>query len=135
TGTTNTSGTGAGALSIGPATPIVRLKEVARVERGAQQYDQSCTLNGKPSVALCIYQLPGSNALETADGVYAKMRELKTRFPEGLGYRIVYDTTPFVRESVNEVFKTLRDAIILVAIVVLLFLQDWRRRLSPLLHP
>src|SRR5258708_29118044 len=97
------------------STGVVRLRDVARVERGAQQYDQSCTLNGKPSVALCIYQLPGSNALDTADGVYAKMRELKTRFPEGLDYKIVYDTTPFVRESVNEVFKTLRDAIILVA--------------------
>jgi multidrug efflux pump len=150
TGTTGTSGTGQGALSAGPATAIVRLKDVVAperevidekgqkqkiggVQRGAQQYDQSCTLNGKPSVALCIYQLPGSNALETADGVYAKMRDLKTRFPEGLNYQIVYDTTPFVRESVNEVFKTLRDAIILVAIVVLLFLQDWRAMILPMI--
>ena len=133
TSTTSTSGTGQGTLSAGPATAIVRLKDVARVERGAQQYDQSCTLNGQPSVALCIYQLPGSNALETADGVYAKMRDLKTRFPEGLNYQIVYDTTPFVRESVNEVFKTLRDAIILVAIVVLLFLQDWRAMILPMI--
>jgi multidrug efflux pump subunit AcrB len=124
---------GAAALSAGPATAIVRLKDVARVERGAQQYDQSCTLNGRPSVALSIYQLPGSNALETANGVYAKMRELKTRFPDGLDYKIVYDTTPFVRESVNEVFKTLRDAVILVAIVVLLFLQDWRAMILPMI--
>src|SRR5262249_60086655 len=107
-------------------TGIVRLRDVARVERGAQQYDQSCTLDGRPSVALCVYQLPGSNALETANGVYAKMKELKTRFPDGLDYQIVYDTTPFVRESVNEVFITLRDAVILVAIVALLFLQGWR---------
>src|SRR5205085_6716325 len=103
-----------------------------KVERGAQQYDQSCTLDGKPSVALNVYQLPGSNALETANGVYGKMTELKTRFPDGLDYQIVYDTTPFVRESVYEVFRTLRDAVILVAIVVLVFLQNWRAALIPL---
>ena len=114
------------------STGIVRLRDVARVELGSQQYDQSCTLDGKPSVALSIYQLPGSNALDTAGGVYAKMEELKTRFPDGLDYQIVYDTTPFIRESVNEVFKTLRDAVILVAIVVLVFLQNWRAALIPL---
>jgi multidrug efflux pump subunit AcrB len=103
------------------------------VERGAQQYDQSCTLDGRPSVALTLYQLPGSNALETAERVYAKMKELKTRFPEGLDYQIVYDTTPFIRESVNEVFSTLRDAVILVAIVVLLFLQDWKAMILPMI--
>jgi hydrophobe/amphiphile efflux-1 (HAE1) family protein len=113
-------------------TGIVRLRDVARVELGSQQYDQSATLDGQPSVALSIYQLPGSNALNTASGVYAKMQELKTRFPEGLDYQIVYDTTPFIRESVNEVFKTLRDAVILVAIVVLVFLQNWRAALIPL---
>ncbi|HXL19895.1 MAG TPA: efflux RND transporter permease subunit, partial [Streptosporangiaceae bacterium] len=105
---------------------------MARVQLGSQQYDQSATLDGKPSVALSIYQLPGSNALNTANGVYAKMKELKSRFPDGLDYQIVYDTTPFIRESVNEVFKTLRDAIILVAIVVLVFLQNWRAALIPL---
>jgi hydrophobe/amphiphile efflux-1 (HAE1) family protein len=83
-------------------------------------------------VALSIYQLPGTNALDTADAVRAKMEELKGRFPDGLEYRIVYDTTPFVRQSVNEVFHTLRDAVILVAIVVLLFLQNWRAVLIPL---
>ncbi len=116
-----------------PQTALVRLRDVARVERGAQQYDQSCTLDGKPSVALSIYQLPGSNALETADGVYKKMEELKKRFPDGLDYRIVYDTTPFIRESVDEVFSTLVDAVILVAIVVLLFLQDWRAMILPMI--
>ncbi len=115
------------------STSIVRLRDVARVERGAQQYDQSCALDGRPSVALTIYQLPGSNALDTAKGVYAKMRDLKTRFPEGLDYRIVYDTTPFIRESVYEVFYTLRDAVVLVAIVVLLFLQDWRAMILPMI--
>jgi multidrug efflux pump subunit AcrB len=115
------------------ATGVVRLRDVARVELGSQQYDQSCTLDGKPSVALSIYQLPGSNALETARGVYDKMTELKTRFPEGLDYQIVYDTTPFIRESVSEVFNTLRDAVILVAIVVLVFLQDWRAMILPMI--
>jgi len=122
------------------ATGIIRLRDVVtktnnrpNVELGSQQYDQSCTLDGEPSVALSIYQLPGSNALDTASGVYAKMRELKGRFPDGLGYKIVYDTTPFIRESVDEVFYTLRDAVILVAIVVLLFLQDWRAMILPMI--
>ena len=106
---------------------------MARIELGSQQYDQSCTLDGQPSVALSIYQLPGSNALATAKGVYAKMEELKKRFPDGLEYKIVYDTTPFIHESIVEVFKTLRDAIILVAIVVLVFLQNWRAALIPLI--
>jgi multidrug efflux pump subunit AcrB len=116
-----------------PSTPLVRLRDVGRVQLGSQQYDQSCTLDGRPSVALSIYQLPGSNALKTAAGVYAKMRELKTRFPDGLDYKIVYDTTPFIRESVYEVGYTLRDAVILVAIVVLLFLQDWRAMILPMI--
>src|SRR5271165_918283 len=115
------------------AVGIVRLRDVARVELGSRQYDQSCTLDGKPSVAVSIYQLPGSNALNTAAGVYAKMRELRTRFPDGLEYRIVYDTTPFIRESVNEVFNTLRDATILVGIVVLVFLQDWKAMILPMI--
>lgn len=114
-------------------TGIVRLRDVARVERGSQQYDQSCTLDGQPSVALSVYQLPGANALNTANAVYDKMKELKTRFPDGLDYKIVYDTTPFIRESVNEVFYTLRDAVILVAIVVLIFLQDWRAMILPMI--
>src|SRR5208282_3889604 len=70
--------------AVAQTTGIVRLRDVARVEQGSQQYDQSCTLDGKPSVALSIYQLPGSNALETARGVYSKMKELSTRFPNDL---------------------------------------------------
>ncbi|WP_435006128.1 efflux RND transporter permease subunit [Tundrisphaera lichenicola] len=111
---------------------IVRLGDVARIELGAQGYDQTCTLDGKPSVALSIYQRPGSNALKTAELVRSKMEDLKKRFEEGVDYSIVYDTTPFITESVNEVFKTLRDAVILVAVVVLLFLQNWRSALIPL---
>ena len=111
---------------------VVRMRDVARIELGAQGYDQSCTLDGKPSVALSIYQLPGFNALKTASLVRAKMEELKERFPEGLDYAIVYDTTPFINESIQEVFKTLRDAVLLVAFVVLLFLQNWRSAIIPL---
>ena len=112
---------------------LVRMRDVARIELGAQGYDQTCTLDGQPSVALSIYQLPGSNALKTATLVRNKMEELKGRFPEGLDYDIVYDTTPFITESINEVFKTLRDAVILVALVVLLFLQNWRSAIIPLI--
>jgi multidrug efflux pump len=111
---------------------MIRLKDVARTELGAVAYDQVCTLDNQPSIALSVYQLPGSNALETAEEVRAKMEDLKTRFPEGVDYAIVYDTTPFIRESVNEVFISLRDAVILVAIVVLVFLQGWRPAIIPL---
>src|SRR5438309_677499 len=111
---------------------LVRLADVANIELGAQAYDQVCRLNGQPSVALSIYQLPGSNALQTAKGVRVKMEELKNRFPDGVDYAIVYDTTPFITQSILEVFNTLRDATILVAIVVLLFLQNWRSAIIPL---
>jgi hydrophobe/amphiphile efflux-1 (HAE1) family protein len=127
------SGQAANGGDTAEAASIVRIRDVAtKVELGAQQYDQSATLDGKPTVALSVFQLPDSNALKTADGVKAKMEELKKRFPEGVDYRIVYDTTPFIRESVVEVFYTLRDALILVAIVVLVFLQNWRATLIPL---
>jgi hydrophobe/amphiphile efflux-1 (HAE1) family protein len=124
---------GTAASVVGQAASVVRLRDVARVELGAQQYQQSATLDGRPSVALSIYQLPGANALQTAQGIYAKMAELKKRFPQGVDYQIVYDTTPFIRQSVDEVFSTLRDAIILVAVVVLVFLQNWRATLIPLI--
>ncbi len=116
-----------------PAGGLVRLKDVARIELGAQGYDQTCRLDGQPSVALSIYQLPGSNALDVAAAVKAKMEDLKSRFPEGIDYAIVYDTTPFINESIAEVFKALRDAVILVAIVVLVFLQNWRSAIIPLI--
>jgi multidrug efflux pump len=137
-GTTEGGGTDQGGSSsqgspLPQAPGIVRLRDVARVELGSRQYDQSCTLDGQPSVAISIYQLSGSNALDTADGVYAKMKELKTRFPDGLDYRIVYDTTPFIRESVYEVGWTLFYAVILVGIVVLFFLQDWKAMILPMI--
>jgi hydrophobe/amphiphile efflux-1 (HAE1) family protein len=146
-GSQGSSGTGSGLASSStgltpPDTGIVLLRDVVtvdpktrqpRVELGSQQYNQSCTLDGQQSVALSIFTLPGSNALNTAEGVYAKMKDLKTRFPEGIDYRIIYDTTPFISESIADVYRTLRDAIILVAIVVLVFLQNWRATLIPLI--
>src|SRR6185436_10264010 len=89
--------------------------------------------NGKPTVGLAIFALPDANALDTADAVNAKMRELEQDFPDGVVQEIGYDTTPFIRESVREVFKSLRDAIILVALVVLVFLQGWRAAVIPLI--
>ena len=111
---------------------IVRMRDVAEAELGALSYDQACTLDGRPSVALSVYQLPGTNALDTARGIKEKMAELRAKFPENLDYAIVYDTTPFIEESVTEVFKTLRDAVILVAVVMLVFLQSWRAAVIPL---
>lgn len=111
---------------------LLRVRDIGRAELGALSYDQACTLDGRPSVALSVYQLPGSNALETAGLVRRKMEELQQRFPVGVGYQIVYDTTPFIEASINEVFHSLRDAVILVAVVVLVFLQGWRPAIIPL---
>lgn len=119
-------------IKTGQAGQITRMKDVSRIELGAKNQDQSATLDGRPSVGLAVFQLPGSNALQTADSVRAKMDHLKKRFPEGLDYAIVYDTTPFIDESIHEVFKALREAVVLVAIVVLMFLQNWRSTLIPL---
>jgi multidrug efflux pump len=116
-----------------PSASIVRLRDVARVELAAQNYNQSCTFDGKPSVGLAVFQLPGTNALEVADRVRGKMGELKSRFPDGLDYAIAYDTTPFIRESVSDVVITLFEAVALVSLVVLVFLQDWRAMVLPLL--
>lgn len=100
---------------------------------GSKNSDTACNLNGAPSVGIAIYQLPGSNAINTANRVRARMEELKGTFPQGVDYQIVYDTTPFISESIAEVFHALRDAIFLVAIVVLLFLQSWRAAIIPLI--
>ena len=112
---------------------MVRLRDVARVEMGAQNYNQSCTFDGHPSVGLSIYQLPGTNALDVAERVQARMKELKSRFPDGVEYSTAYDTTPFIRESVADVFETLLEAVVLVGIVVLVFLQDWKAMILPMI--
>ncbi len=118
----------------GNGTELVRLGDVARTELGARNYDVSSSLDGQPSVTIAVFQLPGSNALTTAHDVKQAMERLKsTRFPEGIDFAIVYDTTMFVEESVHEVYKTLIEAFILVFIVVLVFLQDWRATLMPMI--
>jgi len=109
---------------------ILRLRDVARIELGAKNQDQSCTLDGKPSTALAIFQLPGSNAPGDGQGDPGQNARAQKRLPPDVDYAIVYDTTPFIHESIIEVVKALRDAFILVAIVVLIFLQSWRRRSS-----
>jgi multidrug efflux pump subunit AcrB len=111
---------------------LTRLKDVARVELGAKTEDITCHLDGKPSSSLTVWQLPGANALVAADLVKAKLEELKKSFPPGIDYVVRYDTTPYIRESIQEVLKTLRDAILLVALVVLVFLQNWRSAVIPL---
>jgi len=103
------------------------------IELGAKNYDVNSYLDGKPAVTLAVFQLPGSNALKTADAVKAKMRELKEEFPVGVDYAIYYDTTVFVNESIHEVYKTLVEAFILVFLVVLVFLQDWRATIIPMI--
>ena len=118
------------------ATPdgrLVRLKDVARVVLGAKNQDINGKVNGLPSMSVAVFQLPDANALDTAIIVKEKMKQLAENFPEGLQYEIRYDTTPFISESINEVVKTLRDAVILVALVVLVFLQNWRSAVIPLI--
>ena len=103
------------------------------VELGAKNYDVNSYLDGQPSVTLAVFQLPGSNALETAQAIRQKLEELKVKFPEGVEYRIEYDTTVFVEESVASVYHTLIEAFILVFIVVIVFLQDWRATILPMI--
>src|SRR5712692_447990 len=120
-------------LKTGSDGEVTYLRDVSRTDLGARSQDTLSRLDRRPSSGVGVFLLPGSNALDTADGIKARMRELEARFPQGLHYAIVYDTTPFIRESVNEVFNTLRDAVILVAVVILLFLQDWKALLLPVI--
>ena len=112
---------------------ILRLKDVARIELGAQDYSVNARFNGEPAVAFAIYLQPGANALETAELVKAKMAELAKSFPEGITYDIPYDTTLFVNESIKEVIHTFFEAVLLVILVVYLFLQSFRATLIPII--
>ena len=112
---------------------ILYLKDIARIELGAQTYDINTTLNGKPGVGIPIFLQTGANALDTAKGVKEKMAELKERFPKGMDFEIPYDTSNFVKASMKEVFKTLAEAMVLVVLVVFLFLQNWRATLIPII--
>ena len=112
---------------------IVRVKDVARVELGAQDYTIKGRMNGKPSAIIAVYQLPGSNAVQAAAGVNKLMAEAKKRFPPDVDYSISLDTTRAVTEGMREIVETLLIAIVLVIVVVYIFLQGWRATLIPLL--
>ncbi len=114
-----------------PDGSVVRLKDVARIELGALNYQQMSRVNGQPAAIIAVYQSPGSNALAVADGVKKTMEELKGRFPADLDYAVTLDTTLPVTEGIREIVTTLVEAMILVIIVVFLFLQNWRATLIP----
>ena len=109
------------------------MRDVARVELAALDYSMNSKLDGKPTASVAIFQLPGSNSIKTSDAVHAAMEKLKERFPPGLDYRIVFDTTGFTRESIRAVLHTLIEAMLLVVLVVVIFLQTWRASIIPLL--
>jgi multidrug efflux pump len=136
------SDTGGAAASSGPASlvlpsrpsaGVVRLRDIARVEMGALNYNQAQAFDGNQSVGIAVFQLPGTNALDVANRAKLKMAELKKRFPPGIEYQIAYDTTLFISESIADVYKTLFESVALVALVVLVFLQDWRGVLIPMI--
>ncbi|MBD2740114.1 efflux RND transporter permease subunit [Coleofasciculus sp. FACHB-1120] len=110
---------------------LVKLKDVGRAELGAENYSSFLRFRGNDAVGLGIFQLPGSNALDVARAVKAEMAKLATRFPPGLQYRVAFDTTLYVEQSLKEVVKTLFEAIVLVVLVIFIFLQDWRTTLIP----
>lgn len=112
---------------------LLRLRDIARIELGAYNYDQRVTLDGQPTIAMGIFLQTGANALETAASIRTKMDELKLRFPEGMDYVIPYDTTYFVSASIKEVVHTLVEAMLLVLAVVFIFLQSWRATLIPMI--
>lgn len=112
---------------------VVRVRDVARVEIGARSYVTNSYLNNKPAVALGIFQRPGSNALASAEEIISVMEELSQDFPPGLEYEVVYNPTEFIEASVNAVYQTLFEAVLLVVIVIIIFLQSWRTAIIPLL--
>src|SRR5579864_3033307 len=120
-------------IKTGDDAQVVRLGDVARVELGAQAYGIRSLLDNKPSLAIPVFQSPGANALELSKAVRKTMEELKKNFPEGMDYGILYDPTQFVRQSIEAVVHTLLEAVALVVLVVILFLQTWRASLIPLI--
>ncbi|PPD29406.1 MAG: hydrophobe/amphiphile efflux-1 family RND transporter [Hyphomicrobium sp.] len=116
-----------------PDGSVVRVRDVARVELGSQDYTVNAYLNNKTATALVIFQRPGSNALATAANVKAEMDRLKKDFPTGVSYSVVYNPTEFIQSSIDEVVKTLLEAVLLVVIVVILFLQTWRAAIIPIM--
>ena len=120
-------------LKTGNIGDVVRLRDVARIELGSRDYSSKTYMDGYNAVSLRVFQLPGTNAIQTANAVYARLGKLKERFPPGVAYRINYDTTKFVRASIKSVLTTLIEAILLVVLVVVVFLQTWRASIIPLL--
>src|SRR2546425_3504624 len=116
-----------------PDGSVVRLKDVARIELGALNYQQRARVNGQPGCIVAIFQTPGSNSLAVGDGVKQTMAELKSRFPADLDYAVTLDTTLPVSEGIREIVKTLFEAMVLVILVVFLFLQNWRATLIPMI--
>ena len=111
---------------------VTRVRDIARVELGSQDYTVNAYLDNQVATAIGIFQRPGSNALATATNVLQTMEELSKSFPPGLSYRVAYNTTEFIQQSVNEVIKTLFEAVVLVVIVIILFLQTWRAAIIPI---
>jgi HAE1 family hydrophobic/amphiphilic exporter-1 len=120
-------------LRANPDGSVVRVSDVARIELGAQTYSQQGRLNGKPAALVALYQMPGANALDAANGAKALMEKIKQSFPPDLDYVIALDTTLSVTEGIKEIEHTLFEALVLVMIVVFVFLQGWRATLIPLL--
>jgi len=118
-------------VKTGEGGAITRLEDIARIELGGKTYAVTSRMNGAASASVAIYQLPGANALEVANQVYAAMEEMKAFFPEGMSYEIPYDTTLFVDKAIEQVFQTLLEAGVLVFLVLFIFLQDWRSTLIP----
>src|SRR6187401_2883101 len=114
------------------ATAVVRLKDVAQVQLAAQDYSSNSYLGRNPAVALAIFQRPGSNALATADAIVKTMEGLSKRFPPGIEHAIVYNPTEFIRQSVNAVIETILEAVVLVVLVIIIFLQTWRAAIIPI---
>ncbi|RKZ43764.1 MAG: hydrophobe/amphiphile efflux-1 family RND transporter, partial [Gammaproteobacteria bacterium] len=111
---------------------LTRLRDVARIEIGGRDYVRNSYLNGKSAIAIGIFQRPGSNALETADQIINTMEKLSGSFPQGLAYRIVYNPTEFIEESIHKVYLTIFEAILLVVLVIIVFLQSWRAAVIPI---
>ncbi|MGL5683067.1 MAG: efflux RND transporter permease subunit [Marinifilaceae bacterium] len=116
-----------------PGGKYLRLKDIAKIDLGREYYNYTATLEGKDVAAIGVYQLPGGNALEVSKGVRAKMAELAEYFPPGLDYNVTLDTTEFIHASISDIYSTLITAFVLVLIVVLFFLQNWRATLIPMI--
>ena len=111
----------------------VRVRDVARVELGAQDYTTNTYLSGKPTVVIAVLQRPGSNALDAAKAVRAEMDAVAKSFPKGLEYSVIYNPTEFIGQSIDAVYHTLFEAVVLVVLVILVFLQNWRAAVIPII--